>query len=65
MGERGIALKLDRSIINWIERAFDFVSPYGEVTIIVHDGRVRGIDAKTRRRVAEHPQLSVRQKSEE
>ena len=42
-------MKLDQVTIEWIESALEAVE-YGEVIIIVHDGEIKGIDTKGRKR---------------
>ena len=36
---RGGDVKLDQSTIEWVQKAID-ATPYGEVTLVIHDGSV-------------------------
>lgn len=43
-------MKLDKETIRHIETALAFVE-FGEVIIVIHDGKIQGIDVKNRKRV--------------
>jgi len=44
-------VKLDPETVRWIERALEDLR-YGEIIIVVHAGRIQGVDVKSRRRLS-------------
>lgn len=44
-------MKLDADTVRWIDRALEDLR-YGEIIIVVHAGRIQGVDVKSRRRIA-------------
>ena len=45
-------MKLDRQTLKQIEAALDVVD-FGEIIIIVHEGRIKGVDIKCRKRLTD------------